>query len=80
MAEVKSLEAVSAFDHGLLKRSTPTKTSRISMNVQPTSTALFRVPLSLPTPEGRQTSQLRTMPDRDIRRECCTELDGCTWQ
>ena len=39
----------------------------IFVSVQPFSTTLFGVPFPLPTPQGRRDSQLRTMPEREIR-------------
>jgi hypothetical protein len=39
----------------------------IFVSVQPSPTTLFRVPFPLPTPQGRRDSQLRTMPQREIR-------------
>ncbi len=39
----------------------------IFVSVQPSSTTLFGRPLPLPTPQGRRDSQLRTVPEREIR-------------
>ena len=37
------------------------------VSVQQFSTTLFKVPFTLPTPQGRRDSHLRTVPTREIR-------------
>ncbi len=46
---------------------TPDRSHEIFVSVPLSSTTLFGVPFPLPTPQGRRDSQLRTMPEREIR-------------